>query len=87
MTITEPPFEGYAVRCGITFTFGGLKVEPRTGQVQHVAGRPIPNLYAAGEVVGGLFHLSYASGSGMMAGANWGRISGTSAANAAKAAK
>ena len=86
MTIVEPPFEAYIVRCGITFTFGGLKVEPKTGQVQHVAQRPIPGLFAAGEIVGGLFHGSYASGSGMMAGANWGRISGTSAAKAAKAA-
>jgi tricarballylate dehydrogenase len=64
------------VRCGITFTFGGLKIEPRTGQVQHVAGRPIPGLFAAGEMVGGLFHGNYASGSGMMAGATWGRIAG-----------
>jgi tricarballylate dehydrogenase len=86
LPIDEPPFEAYIVRAGITFTFGGLKIEPQTGQVQHVAQRPIKGLFAAGELVGGLFHGSYASGSGMMAGANWGRISGTSAARAAKAA-
>jgi tricarballylate dehydrogenase len=86
MTIDEPPFEAYIVRAGITFTFGGVKIEPTTGQVQHVARRPIKGLFAAGELVGGLFHGSYASGSGMMAGANWGRISGTHAAQAAKAA-
>jgi tricarballylate dehydrogenase len=83
MTIGEPPFEGFAVRCGITFTFGGLRIEPRTGQVQHVAGRPIGGLFAAGEMVGGLFHGNYASGSGMMAGATWGRIAGVHAARAA----
>jgi tricarballylate dehydrogenase len=83
MTVDEPPFEGYAVRCGITFTFGGLKIEPRTGQVQHVAGRPLPGLYAAGEMVGGLFHGNYASGSGMMSGATFGRIGGVHAARAA----
>lgn len=83
MTVDEGPFEAYVVRCGMTFTFGGLKVEPSTGQVQHVSGRPIAGLYAAGEIVGGLFHGSYASGSGMMAGANWGRISGSSAGKAA----
>jgi tricarballylate dehydrogenase len=83
MTIGEPPFEGYAVRCGITFTFGGLRIEPRTGQVQHVAGRALPGLFAAGEMVGGLFHGNYASGSGMMAGATWGRIAGTHAARVA----
>ena len=86
LPIDEPPFEAYIVRAGITFTFGGLKIAPQTGQVQHVAQRPIKGLFAAGELVGGLFHGSYASGSGMMAGANWGRISGASAARAAKAA-
>jgi tricarballylate dehydrogenase len=83
MAISQPPFEGYAVRCGITFTFGGLRIEPRSGQVQHVAGRPVPGLYAAGEMVGGLFHGNYASGSGMMAGATWGRLAGSYAARAA----
>ncbi|WP_417725683.1 FAD-dependent tricarballylate dehydrogenase TcuA [Salipiger sp.] len=83
MTIDEAPFEAYIVRAGITFTFGGVKIEPKTGKVQHVSGRAIPGLWAAGELVGGLFHGSYASGSGMMAGANWGRISGTGAAKAA----
>jgi len=83
MPIDESPFEGYAVRCGITFTFGGLRIEPRTGQVQHVAGRPIPGLFAAGEMVGGLFVGNYTSGSGMLAGATWGRLAGTHAARAA----
>jgi tricarballylate dehydrogenase len=83
MPIDQPPYEGFAVRCGITFTFGGLQIEARTGQVQHVAGRPIPGLFAAGEMVGGLFHGNYASGSGMMAGATWGRIAGTHAARVA----
>jgi len=77
--IDEPPFEAWPVRCGITFTFGGLKIDPKTAQVQHVAGRPIPGLYAAGEMAGGLFVGAYASGSGMMAGATFGRIAGTHA--------
>ena len=79
LEIDEPPFEAWPVRCGITFTFGGLKIDPLTGQVQHVAGRPIPGLYAAGEMAGGLFVGAYASGSGMMAGATFGRIAGTHA--------
>jgi tricarballylate dehydrogenase len=79
LEIDEPPFEAFPVRCGITFTFGGLKIDPSTAQVQHVAGRPIPGLFAAGEMVGGLFVGGYASGSGMMAGATFGRIAGTSA--------
>jgi tricarballylate dehydrogenase len=83
MSIEEPPFEGFPVRCGMTFTYGGLKINPKTGQVQHVAGRPIPGLYAAGEMAGGLWVDNYASGSGMMAGATFGRIAGTHAAAAA----
>ena len=85
--LDEAPFEGWAVRCGMTFTFGGLKIDPSTAQVQHVAGRPIPGLYGAGEMVGGLWVGNYASGSGMMAGATFGRIAGTSAARFALAAK
>jgi tricarballylate dehydrogenase len=84
MTIAEPPFEGYAVRCGITFTFGGVKIDPQTGQVQHVAHRPIPGLYAAGEMVGGLWYWNYPSGSGMMAGATFGRRAGYAAAESAR---
>jgi tricarballylate dehydrogenase len=83
LEIDEAPFEAWAVRCGITFTFGGLKIDPGTAQVQHVAGRPIPGLYAAGEMVGGLFVGGYASGSGMMAGATFGRIAGTHASQLA----
>jgi tricarballylate dehydrogenase len=80
MSIDEPPFEAFPVRCGMTFTYGGLKIDPQTAQVQHVAGRPIPALYAAGEMAGGLWVGNYASGSGMMAGATFGRLAGTHAA-------
>lgn len=83
LTIDEPPFEAWPVRCGITFTYGGLKIDPQTAQVQHVAGRPIAGLYAAGEMVGGLFVGNYPSGSGMMAGAIFGRIAGVHAGRAA----
>jgi len=83
MPIEKPPFEGFPVRCGMTFTYGGLRIDPETTQVQHVAGRPIGGLYAAGEMAGGLWVGNYASGSGMMAGATFGRIAGANAAEAA----
>jgi len=83
MEIDEGPFEAWPVRCGITFTFGGLKIDHNTAQVQHVAGRPIPGLFAAGEMVGGLFVGGYASGSGMMSGATFGRMAGTHASKLA----
>jgi tricarballylate dehydrogenase len=77
-TLDEPPFEAYAVTCGLTFTFGGLKVDTdaRVIDTDHV---PIPGLYAAGELVGGLFYFNYPGGTGLMNGAVFGRIAGTSA--------
>ncbi|MBI2165637.1 MAG: FAD-dependent tricarballylate dehydrogenase TcuA [Chloroflexi bacterium] len=79
LPVDTPPFLGYAVTCGITFTFGGLKVS-EDAQVMDTDGRPIPGLYAAGELVGGLFYYNYPGGSGLMAGAAFGRIAGESAA-------
>ena len=77
----SPPYLGFAVTCGITFTFGGLKIVPRSGQVLDTEERPMPGLYAAGELVGGLFYNNYAGGSGLMAGSVFGRIAGRSAAS------
>ncbi len=77
--LDEPPFEGYAVTCGITFTFGGLRID-RRGQVLDTEDRPIPGLYAAGELVGGLFYYNYPGGAGLMAGAVFGRMAGRAAA-------
>ncbi len=80
LPLTEPPFLGYAVTCGITFTFGGLRIDPRSAQVLDTEEQPIEGLYAAGELIGGLFYDNYAGGSGLMAGAVFGRIAGRSAA-------
>jgi len=76
--IDTPPFEAYAVTCGVTFTFGGLRID-RAGAVLDVDLAPIPGLYAAGEMVGGLFYENYPGGTGLMAGAVFGRLAGTSA--------
>ena len=70
---------GYAVTCGITFTFGGLKID-ETGRVLDTEDTPIQGLYAAGELVGGLFYHNYPGGSGLMAGAVFGKIAGEGAA-------
>jgi tricarballylate dehydrogenase len=78
-TIDEPPFEAYAVTCGVTFTFGGLRID-RDARVLDVDLEPIRGLYAAGELVGGLFVENYPGGTGLMAGAVFGRIAGASAA-------
>ncbi len=81
-TIEKPPFEAYATTCGITFTFGGLRVDT-TGNVLDTEQQPIPGLYAAGELVGGLFYFNYPGGTGLMAGAVFGKIAGTGAGKAA----
>ena len=73
--LDTPPFVGYAVTCGITFTFGGLRINERA-QVLDTEGNPISGLYAAGELVGGLFYHNYPGGSGLMAGAVFGRRAG-----------
>lgn len=77
--LERPPFIAFAVTCGITFTFGGLRIDPE-GRVVDVAGRPIRGLYAAGEIVGGLFVNNYPGGSGLTSGTVFGRRAGSSAA-------
>src|SRR5688572_28596384 len=81
-TLDTPPFEAYAVTCGITFSFGGLKINLQ-GQVINSDGELIPGLYAAGELVGGIFWFNYPGGSGLTNGAVFGKIAGASAAAAA----
>ncbi|MCX6021267.1 MAG: FAD-dependent tricarballylate dehydrogenase TcuA [Chloroflexi bacterium] len=84
LPLDAPPYDAYAVTCGITFTFGGLRILPRSGQVVDAEDRPMPGLYAAGELVGGLFYHNYPGGSGLMAGAVFGRLAGEHAAQAAR---
>ncbi len=80
-TIDEPPFEAYAVTCGITFTFGGLRITTQ-GEVVDMDRKPIAGLYAAGELVGGLFYFNYPGGTGLTSGSVFGRLAGASAARA-----
>ena len=84
-TLDEGPFQAFQVGCGITFTFGGLRINEEA-QVMDVDLAPIGGLFAAGELVGGLFYFNYPGGTGLMSGAVFGRIAGTSAARAARAA-
>ena len=81
--LDTPPFEAYQTTCGITFTFGGLRIQAKSGQVLDVHLNPIPGLFCAGEMVGGIFYFNYASGTGLVSGAVFGRIAGIGAARAA----
>ena len=78
--LDSPPFVAYPVTCGVTFTFGGVRIDT-AGRVLDGDNRPIPGLYAAGELVGGLFYHNYPGGSGLMAGSVFGRRAGTTAAS------
>ncbi len=77
--LDRPPFVAYPVTGGITFTFGGVRINERA-QVVGTTWEPIPGLYACGEMVGGLFHGNYPGGTGLMSGAVFGRIAGAQAA-------
>ena len=86
LAIDSPPYMGFAVTCGITFTFGGLKIDS-VGRVLDTEDAAIPGLYAAGELVGGLFYHNYPGGSGLMAGSVFGKIAGEGAAGRARREK
>lgn len=77
-TIEEGPFEAYAVTCGVTFTFGGLRISEKS-QVIDTDEEPMPGLYACGELVGGIFYGNYPGGSGLTNGSVFGRIAGNEA--------
>jgi len=77
--IDTPPFEAYAVTCAITFTYGGLRIT-KEAQVLNTNLEAISGLFAAGEMVGGLFYFNYPGGTGLTSGAVFGQIAGKSAA-------
>lgn len=79
LPIDKPPFVAYVTTTGITFTFGGLQINTR-GEVQDMTDQSIPGLYAAGELVGGLFFENYPGGTGLMSGSVFGKLAGESAA-------
>jgi tricarballylate dehydrogenase len=76
--LERPPYYAYPVTCGITFTFGGLRID-REARVLRPDSAPIPGLFAAGELVGGLFSGNYLGGAGLTAGALFGQRAGRAA--------
>jgi len=81
--IAQAPFYGYALRPGITFTYLGLKTDDRARVF--FGGEPSPNLLVAGEMMAGnVLGKGYTAGVGMSIGTAFGRIAGTSAAQAVR---
>jgi tricarballylate dehydrogenase len=83
--LDAPPYHAYGVTTGVTFTFGGLKVST-SAEVEDQSGAAIGGLYAAGEIVGGLYYHNYGSGTGLVAGVVFGRVAGEGAARFAQRA-
>ena len=82
--IDNPPFYGYPLRPGITFTYLGGRVD-QSAAVQMKNG-PSPNIFASGEIMAGnILGQGYLAGIGMTIGAVFGRIAGREAARAAGA--
>jgi tricarballylate dehydrogenase len=78
--IDRPPFWGYPLRPGITFTYLGLRVDEHA-RVLDAGGDPFRNVYAAGEIMAGnVLRKGYIAGIGMTIGNVFGRIAGASAA-------
>ncbi|KAH7914265.1 hypothetical protein BJ138DRAFT_1110710 [Hygrophoropsis aurantiaca] len=84
LPIDKSPFLAVKVACGITFTFGGLAIDPDTaGVISEQTGKPIKGLFCTGEMVGNLFYGNYPGGSGLTAGTVFGRKAGREAAKLA----
>ncbi|KAI2726010.1 hypothetical protein CBS147332_2897 [Penicillium roqueforti] len=84
LPIDKPPFLAVKVTAGITFTFGGLAVNPETAAVtSETTGDEVPGLYCVGEMLGGIFYDNYPGGSGLTSGTVFGRRAGRAAAERA----
>lgn len=79
VAIDTPPFYAYLITTGITFTFGGVAISTDS-EVLDADRKPIPGLYAVGELTGDFFYGNYPAGAGLMRGAVFGRRAGIAAA-------
>jgi tricarballylate dehydrogenase len=78
--IDTPPFWGYPLRPGITFTYLGLRVD-ESSRVVMGNGTAAANIYAAGEIMAGnILRKGYIAGIGMTIGTVFGRLAGEEAA-------
>lgn len=85
LPIDKPPFYGLPLRAGITFTYMGVAVDERA-RVVDTRGRPLTNVYAAGEIMSGnILTKGYVGGMGLAIGAIFGELAGRDAAINARA--
>ena len=79
LPVDSPPYTVFPAACGITFTFGGIKIDTQA-RVIDTEDTPIRGLYATGEITGDFFYHNYPGGTGLMRGAVFGRLGGANAA-------
>lgn len=82
LPLAKPPFYGYALKPGVTFTYQGLL----TDETAAVRFNDVPsnNLFVAGEMMAGnVLGKGYTAGIGMSIGTAFGRIAGANAGNVA----
>ena len=80
LRIDEPPFYGYPLRPGLTFTYFSVKIDKRAAVIMK-GGKPASNIFAAGEIMSGnILPKGYIGGIGLVIGNVFGRIAGSEAA-------
>lgn len=86
LPLDTPPYFGYALKPGVTFTYLSLKTDVHAAV--YFDGKPSENLFVAGEMMAGnVLGKGYTAGVGMSIGTAFGRIAGAEAARAAAKAK
>ncbi|TQF33747.1 FAD-dependent tricarballylate dehydrogenase TcuA [Bradyrhizobium sp. UNPA324] len=84
MSIDTPPFSGYPLRPGVTFSYLGVKVDDHA-RVIMASGRPAANVFAAGQIMlANILASGYLAGVGMTLGTVFGQIAGRCAVRAAR---
>jgi tricarballylate dehydrogenase len=87
LRIDDPPFYGYPLRPGLTFTYFGVTVDQRAAVIMK-GGQPAGNIFAAGEIMAGnILPKGYIGGLGLVIGNIFGRTAGREAAGFAKNGK
>ena len=74
LPLDEAPFHAYPIISANVFTFGGLKVDT-DARVLDSDGRPIPGLYAAGEIIG-TYYGNYTGATSVLKGMVFGKLAG-----------
>lgn len=78
LPMDTPPYRAYPITCGVTFSFGGVRINTRT-EVLDISEKPIKGLFASGDIVGLFFH-NYPSCTGQTRNAVFSREAGKNAA-------